>query len=173
VDDGAARHIAGMAIPALSLPSTGGGSVDLASWARSGLVLYVFPRMGPTEIPDPPGWIAIPGAYGCTQQSCAFRDRQARFHELGYLVAGLSAQPLDEQREAHVRLHLSFPLLADPGRQLGRVLGLPTFSVGDMTLYRRLTLVTAAGRIAKVFYPVFPPDENAEEVLTWLERRPK
>lgn len=171
-DDGAAKHLPGMSIPRLHLSSTAGGVIDLAEWARAGLVLYVFTKMGPPEAPDPPGWNEIPGAYGCTQQSCAFRDRHARFHELGYIVAGISAQPLHEQREAGARLHLGFPLLADEDRQLGRELRLPTFSAGEATLYRRLTLVATAGRIIKVFYPVFPPDENADQVLSWLETRP-
>lgn len=171
VDDGRARHLLGMPIPAMRLSSTSGRLEDLTEWAGTGLVLYVFTKMGPPEVPDSPGWNDIPGAYGCTQQSCAFRDRQGQFGELGYVVAGVSAQPLDQQQEAQSRLHLDFPLLADPIRKLESELELPTFSVGDETLYRRLTLVAKEGRVVKVFYPVFPPDKNAEEVLSWLKTR--
>lgn len=168
VDDGGADHLPGMSIPSLELPSTAGGTADLADLARGGLVLYLFPKMGPPGEADPPGWDETPGAYGCTQESCSFRDRHGAIAALGYAVAGLSAQPADEQQEAAGRLHLSFPLLADPERRVGEALGLPTFRIGGMTLYRRLTMVARAGRIAKVFYPVFPPDEHPVEVLAWI-----
>jgi peroxiredoxin len=167
VDDGAASHLPGRTIPRILVP-TDGGEVDLAELAGGALVLYVFPKMGRPDEADPPGWDDVPGARGCTQQSCAFRDLHREFANLGYSVAGLSAQPPEEQQEASQRLHLAFPLLADPGRQLGHALGLPTFEFGGMSLYRRSTLVIQAGRIVKVFYPVFPPDGNAEEVLRWI-----
>lgn len=170
VDDGAADHLVGCAVPPLELPSTVGGSIDLAARAADGLVLYAFPKMGPPDEPDPAGWADIPGAYGCTQQSCAFRDLIAEFAALGHAVVGVSAQSPESQREAHERLHLRFPLVADPERRLGAELGLPTFTVAGMTLYRRLTLVAAAGRVVKVFYPVFPPDEHPDEVLRWLRQ---
>jgi len=168
IDDGAADHLCGRPIPAIRLPSTSGDDVDMASLAERGLVLYVFPGMGPPEKADPEGWNDIPGAYGCTQQSCAFRDRDSQFQAFGYTVVGLSAQSPEQQREAHARLRLGFQLVADPDRRFGDILALPTFSADDMTLYRRLTLVARGGNIVKVFYPVFPPDENAEEVLAWL-----
>ena len=167
-DDGAAAHLPGRAIPELSLPSTEGPSVNLAELASEGLVLYVFPKIGRPGEADPPGWDQVPGARGCTQQSCAFRDRQLEFVDLGYSVAGLSAQPMEEQTEAAARLHLPFPLLSDPDGKLGDTLGLPTFEIAGMKLYRRVTLVARSGRIVKAFYPVFPPDENAEEVLGWI-----
>lgn len=168
VDDGASAHLLGQAIPDLNLPSTEGRRVNLGELAGGALALYVFPKMGRPDEPDPAGWNETPGAYGCTQQSCAFRDRYREFSGLGYNVAGLSAQPAEEQQEASVRLHLAFPLLADPDRRVGQALNLPTFEITGMTLYKRLTLIARSGRIVKVFYPVFPPDENAEEVLRWI-----
>ena len=168
VDDGAADHLEGRVIPALKLPSTEGRDMDLAELAADALVLYVYPKTGRPDEPDPPGWDAIPGARGCTQQSCSFRDHQREFLDLGYSVAGLSAQEPEDQLEASRRLHLPFPLLADPARRLEQALGLPTFEAAGMTLYKRLTIVLRERRIDKVFYPVFPPDENAEEVLAWI-----
>lgn len=165
VDDGAASHLQGIQVPRLELRSTERGTVDLAELARGGLVLYVFPKMGAPDLPDPPGWDETPGAYGCTQESCGFRDRAHLFADLGYLVAGLSAQSAEEQEEASERLHLSFPLLADPSRQLGELLSLPLFSIGGMTLYKRLTLIARERRITKILYPVFPPDRHPQEVL--------
>lgn len=169
VDDGAADHLHGMAIPHLRLPSTDGHDVDLAEAALEGLVLYVFPAMGVPGTPTPEGWDAIPGARGCTQQSCAFRDLHAEIAAAGYSVAGLSAQPVDEQRQALETWHLPFPLVSDHARELGNALRLPTFEFEGTTLYKRTTLVARDGVIVKVFYPVFPPDENAEQVLSWLQ----
>jgi peroxiredoxin len=168
-DDGAAAQVAGTLIPDVAFPSTDRGQLNLAEVADGGLVLYVFPRMGRPDERDPAGWKEVPGAYGCTAQSCAFRDRHRSFSGLGFTVAGLSAQTPREQQEAAQRLRLPFPLLADPTRRLSDALRLPTFSIAGMTLYKRLTLVARDRRIAKVFYPVFPPDENPEKVLEWLE----
>jgi peroxiredoxin len=168
VDDGLARHLLGQPLLELALQSTDGPRISVAELAEESLVLYIFPKMGSPDEDDPPGWDQIPGARGCTQQSCAFRDHQAQFDTLGYAVAGLSAQPPEEQGEATRRLHLTFPLLADPDCQLGTALHLPTFEVAGKSLYKRLTLVARQSRIVKVFYPVFPPDENAEEVLRWI-----
>lgn len=169
VDDGRAVRLAGTALPRLVLPSTDGVPVDLAELGPNGLVLYAFPKMAPPNVPDPPGWAETPGAYGCTQESCAFRDRDARFRALGYSVAGISAQTEAEQRDTVRRLQLSFPLLADPELSLAHELDLPTFEIGGTTLYRRLTLVARDGRIQKAFYPVFPPDRHPDEVLEWLQ----
>jgi peroxiredoxin len=168
VDDGAAAHLPGRAVPELRLWSTEGQDVDLAELAAEALVLYVFPRMGRSGEASPPGWDETPGARGCTNETCAFRDRHEEFSKLGYSVAGLSAQPREELEEASQRLRLSFPLLADPDRQLAAALRLPTFDIAGMTLYKRLTFVARSERIVKVFYPVFPPDENADEVLAWI-----
>lgn len=167
-DDGRAAHLLGRALPDLTLASTAGGAVDLARLARERLVLYVHPKMGRPDEADPDGWDEIPGARGCTQQSCSFRDHSDRFRELGYELAGLSAQPSEEQQEAARRLHLSFPLLADPTREVGAAVGLPTFEVEGRTYYKRLTLIARRARIVKVFYPVFPPQKNPEEVLIWI-----
>jgi peroxiredoxin len=173
VDDGAADHLPGQAVPALALPSTAGEPVDLAAAAAAGtLVLFCYPRTGrPGEAP-PPGWDEIPGARGCTPQACGFRDHHAELAGLGARLLGLSAQPLEEQRETAGRLGLPYPLLGDPDLLLAEALRLPTFEAAGMRLYRRLTLVAREGRVAHVFYPVFPPDRNAAEVAAWLRRHP-
>jgi peroxiredoxin len=172
VDDGGAAHLRGAVIPSTRLESTDGGEVDIGELSAGRLVLYVFPKMGRPDKADPPGWDEIPGARGCTQESCAYRDLHQEFRDLGWSVAGLSAQSSEEQKEASVRLHLPFPLLADPERRLGDALHLPTFEAAGMTLYKRLTLVARERRIAKVFYPVFPPQNNATDVLEWIRSEP-
>ena len=168
-DDGAADHLPGLEIPpGLSLPSTQGGEIDLATAATGTLVVYLYPRTGVPGEPSPTGWDDIPGARGCTPQSCAYRDSLAEFGALGAAVLGISAQTPAEQAEFAEREHIPFPLLADPGLRLAETLGLPTFQVEGMTLYRRLTLIARQGSIVKAFYPVFPPDRDAAEVLGWL-----
>lgn len=168
VDDGAADHLEGDAIPRLSLPSTAGREIVLALDAEGTLVLYCYPRTGRPGQPLPKGWDEIPGARGCTPQSCAFRDHFGELERLGAKVLGLSAQPLADQVEFAERVGLPYPILSDPGLELARALRLPTFEVAGMRLYRRLTLIARAGTIVKVFYPVFPPDRNADDVVTWL-----
>jgi peroxiredoxin len=167
VDDGACDHLAGLAVAKLTLDSSQ-GPVDLAELGAGRAVLYVYPRTGHPSREVPAGWDAIPGARGCTPQSCGFRDHAAELAALGARVAGLSSQSLDDQAELAERLHMPFPVIADPERRLGAAIGLPTFEFEGVTLYRRVTLVLEAGKIGKVFYPVFPPDRNAEEVLAWL-----
>jgi peroxiredoxin len=167
-DDGAADHLEGMRVPELSLPSTQEGEVNLADATGARLVAYVYPRTGTPGKPSPQGWDDIPGARGCTPQSCAFRDTLAEFEVLGAALVGISAQGPDEQREFAGREHIPFPLLSDGELKLAAALRLPTFEVEGMTLHKRLTFVAEAGRIVKVFYPVFPPDRNAAEVLAWL-----
>ena len=167
-DDGAADHLPGLEVPALRLPSTQGEPVELRDLAESRLVAYLYPRTGVPGQPLPLGWDDIPGARGCTPQSCAFRDGLAELSSHGASVVGISAQGPAEQREFAEREHIPFPLLSDPDLKLASALRLPTFEVEGMTLYRRLTLVAEAGRIVKTFYPVFPPDRNAAEVLAWL-----
>ena len=174
VDDGAADHLPGLRLPALALRSTHGREADLAAAAAAAgtLVLYVYPRTGIPGQPSPDGWDAIPGARGCTPQSCAFRDHHAELRALGADVLGLSAQPAAEQAEFAAREHLRFALLSDPELRLAEALRLPTFEAAGMTLYKRITLIAGAdGAIAKVFYPVFPPDRNAADVLAWLRDR--
>jgi len=162
-DDGAADHLVGLKLPSLVLDSSL-GPVDVADFD----VIYVYPRSGRPGVPLLPGWDETPGARGCTPQSCAFRDLHP---DLGVPVAGLSAQTLDDQREFAERNRMPFPVIADPERRLGAALDLPTFEIAGHTLYRRLTLVAKQGRIEKVFYPVFPPDANAGDVLAHLRSR--
>src|SRR5262245_8638320 len=169
LDDGAAAHLKGMSLVRIALPSTDGAMVDLSS--LTGLfVIYLYPMTGRPGVPLPDGWDAIPGARGCTPQSCSFRDLYAELKVLGSGVFGLSTQDSEYQREARDRLHLPFELLSDSSLQLKSALRLPTFRVNGLELYKRLTLIVDRGKIEKVFYPVFPPDKNAEEVLTWLKQ---
>jgi peroxiredoxin len=169
-DDGAADHLLGTMLPQLTLESTQ-GPVSLRALAQDLLVLYVYPRTGRPGVPSLEGWDAIPGARGCTPQSLGFRDAYHRFRDLGADVAGLSAQTLEDQDEFARRNDIPYPVIADPELRLGRALRLPTFEVEEHILYKRLALVVQACAIAKVFYPVFPPNENAGEVLAWLEAR--
>jgi len=169
VDDGAARHLAGMRVPELGLMATDGATVNLANLSGR-TVVYAYPRTGEPGKPMIDGWDAIPGARGCTPQSCAFRDHYAALKGLGVAhLFGLSTQNSDYQREAATRLHLPFAILSDAELELTRALKLPTFTIAGMTLMKRLTLVIDDGVITKVFYPVFPPDQNAEEVIAWLK----
>jgi peroxiredoxin len=167
VDDGACAHLEGMAMPKLELESTL-GTVDLAELAAERAALYVYPRTGKPGREVPAEWDAIPGARGCTPQKGGFRDHREELRGLGVRLAGLSTQTLEEQIELSERLGLLHPVIADPGLHLRDELALPTFEFEGATLYRRVTLVLEAGGVAKVFYPVFPPDRNAEEVVAWL-----
>jgi peroxiredoxin len=169
VDDGAADHLTGASLPSVALPSTQGGSLNLAEVGGDRVVVYVYPRTGKPGEPLPEGWDEIPGARGCTPQSCAFRDHAADLSAHGATVIGVSAQPPEDQREFAEREHIPYPLLSDHAHELAAALRLPTFETSEMRLYRRLTFIAREGRIEKVFYPVFPPDRNAAEVLEWLE----
>jgi peroxiredoxin len=167
-DDGAARHLVGLKVPDLALPATSGAPVNLSA-LKGRTVVYIYPRTGVPGVDLPTGWNQIPGARGCTPQSCGFRDHFAELKALGIAaVYGLSTQDTDYQREAAERLHLPFPILSDAALKFARALNLPTFSVDSMTLLKRMALVVDNGVVAKVFYPVFPPDKNAEEVIAWL-----
>jgi len=169
-DDGAARHLAGMALPDLALPATSGPPVNLSK-LKGRAVLYIYPRTGVPGVDPPPGWDQIPGARGCTPQSCGFRDHFAELKALGVShVYGLSTQDTAYQREAAERLHLPFAILSDADLKLARAIQLPTFATSGMTLFKRMALVIDDGLIVKAFYPVFPPDKNAEEVAAWLRR---
>lgn len=172
VDDGAAQHLTGMRIPDIALPATDATRVALGTLAGR-VVVFAYPRTGR---PDEPSlvddWDMIPGARGCTPQSCAFRDLFAELCAAGAaFVFGLSTQDTAYQREAVDRLHLPFPLLSDEALQLTKALRLPTLTVAGQTLIKRLALVIDDGRITKVFYPVFPPDRSAPDVLDWLLRQ--
>jgi peroxiredoxin len=171
VDDGAADHLPGSAVPAVALPSTLGGEVDLAQAARERLVAYVYPRTGTPGQPSPEGWDDIPGARGCTPQSCAFRDAREELARHGAALIGISTQTPEEQAEFAQREHIPYPLLSDHDLRLAEAMKLPTFETAGLHLYKRLTFVAERGRIVKVFYPVFPPDRNADEVLAWLAER--
>ena len=172
IDDGAAAHLEGMSLAKIALPSTDGGTVELAS-ITGRFVIYIYPMTGRPGVPLPDGWDAIPGARGCTPQSCNFRDHHTELSALGVGVFGLSTQDTEYQREARDRLHLPLQLLSDSSLQLKNALRLPTFQVQGMELYKRLTLIIETGKIEKVFYPVFPPDKSAEEVLAWLKQHPQ
>jgi peroxiredoxin len=167
-DDGAARHLNGMKLPDIALPATSGPDVNLSK-LQGRTVLYVYPRTGVPGVDLPPGWNEIPGARGCTPQSCGFRDHFAELKGLGVAqLFGLSTQDSDYQREAAERLHLPFAILSDADLRLTRAMDLPTFTTSGMTLLKRMALVIDDTIITKVFYPVFPPDKNAEEVSAWL-----
>ncbi|SRR5258706_10526777 len=169
VDDGACDHLPGMQVASVRLESTAGRVVDLAALPGR-TVVYCYPRTGRPDVELPAGWNEIPGARGCTPESCAFRDYFGELEALGAGVFGLSTQESDYQREAVKRLHLPFELLSDSDLAFARALRLPTFQIASMTLIKRLTLILRDARVEKVFYPVFPPDRNAGEVAAWLAR---
>ncbi|HET8600344.1 MAG TPA: peroxiredoxin [Segeticoccus sp.] len=168
-DDGAADHLPGALMPSLTLRSTEGDDVALDALGPGRTVVYVYPRTGRPGEPLPEGWDDIPGARGCTAESCDFRDHHLELGRAGVeAVFGLSSQDTDYQQEMVVRLRLPYPVLSDPELELAAALGLPTFEVAGMRLYKRLTLIVRDGRVEHVFYPVFPPDAHATEVLRWL-----
>ena len=172
IDDGAARHLTGTKLPDITLPATAGPPVTLST-LKGVSVLYIYPRTGVPGVDAPPGWDDIPGARGCTPQSCGFRDHFAELKAYGIAqVYGLSSQDTAYQREAAQRLHLPFPLLSDVDLKLKSAIGLPTFFTSGMTLYKRMAMVLEDAAIVRVFYPVFPPDKNAEEVMAWLRAHP-
>lgn len=171
VDDGAADHLLGMPVPPIELMSTANRMVNLAEVSkRQRMVVYCYPMTGAPNQQLPAGWDEIPGARGCTPQSCSFRDHFAELQVLGAPVFGLSTQTTEYQQEMARRLRLPFEVLSDAELTLTKALRLPTFEVESKTLLRRLTLILAGVEIIKVFYPVFPPDKNAEEVIGWLSK---
>lgn len=168
-DDGAADHLKGLQIPWLPLAATDGTNVNLGDLAGVSVV-YVYPLTGRPGQALPDGWDDIPGARGCTPQSCAFRDHHADLLAAGATrVFGISTQATDYQREAAERLHLPFPLLSDAALRLTTALRLPVMLVAGSTLLKRMALIIENGVIMHVFYPVFPPDRNAGDVLAWLK----
>lgn len=168
VDDGQADHLLGSEVPRITLPSTLGVELDLAAVTGGLTVIYVYPRTGRPREPLPEGWDEIPGARGCTPQSCAFRDHVRDLAEHGASVIGVSAQSSTDQLEFATREHIPYPLLSDSALHLAGTLRLPTFEAAGMRLYQRLTFIATDRQIVKVFYPVFPPQQNASDVLGWL-----
>ncbi|MBP8535125.1 MerR family transcriptional regulator [Streptomyces sp. MK37H] len=172
-DDGAAAHLPGTSAPPLELHSTGDATVRLDALGPGRTVIYIYPLTGRPGTDLPEGWDAIPGARGCTPEACGFRDHYQELLTAGAVrVFGLSSQETDYQREVVERLRLPFEMLSDPARSLARTLGLPTFEVSGLTLYKRLTLIIRDGAIEHAFYPIFPPNEHADHVLTWLRENP-
>jgi peroxiredoxin len=173
VDDGAVRHLMGARMASVPLQATNGETVDLST-IRGRCVVYAYPRTGKPGVENPEGWDMIPGARGCTPQSCSFRDHFAELEALGIgHLFGLSTQDSDYQREAAERLHLPFAILSDERLNLTRIMNLPTFQTHGMTFLKRFTLVINEGAIEHVFYPVFPPDRNAHDVVKWLSAKAK
>jgi peroxiredoxin len=170
-DDGACDHVRGLMIPSIGLKATTGSIVNLAKEGRPWLVIYCYPLTGRPDREPPSGieaWNAIPGARGCTPQSCSYRDHFAELTALGAAVYGLGTQDTEYQAEAVHRLHLPFPLLSDAQLDFTPALRLPTFTFAGSELIKRLTMIVRAGRIEEVFYPVFPSDTDAERVIGWL-----
>jgi peroxiredoxin len=168
-DDGACQHLVGMSLPDIALASTHHALINL-SHIKGRLVIYCYPMTGQPNQALPSGWDSIPGARGCTPQSCAFRDHYAELHLLGAQVFGLSTQSTAYQTEAAERLHLPFALLSDHQFALTDALKLPTFDVDGMRLTKRITLIAYNKRVVHCFYPVFPPDQNAAQVVEWLQQ---
>lgn len=166
-DDGGCDHLLGMIMPSIGLVATNGMMVNLVE-QNGYVVVYCYPMTGRPDRDLPAGWDQIPGARGCTPQSCAFKDHHQEIASLGASVYGLSTQSTSYQQEVAERLHLPFLLLSDELLKFSKTLDLPTFYVDGVVLIKRLTIILKAGRIEKVFYPVFPPDKNAEQVITWI-----
>jgi peroxiredoxin len=171
VDDGAAAHLLGMRMPDVTLPSTDGRAVSMTKLGPGRTVIYAYPRTGRPGEPDlTPDWDLIPGARGCTPETCGFRDHHQELRQAGATVFGLSTQDTPYQQELASRLHLPFPILSDARLELTRAIRLPSFELAGQTLLRRFTLLVRDGGIEHVWYPVFPPDRHAEEVVGWLRR---
>jgi peroxiredoxin len=171
IDDGACDHLPGLRLPNIALRSTAGHDLVLAD-LDGRTVVYCYPRTGRPDEAPLDGWDAIPGARGCTPQSCSFRDHHAELQALRARVFGLSTQSTEYQQEAAARLHLPFELLSDESLAFARALRLPTFEAAGMTLIKRLTLIIRDGVIEHVMYPVFPPERSAAEVIAWLQQHP-
>lgn len=169
LDDGLAEHLIGMKLPSLSLQSTNGTKIDL-SQVEGRFVVYCYPRTGTPNTSLPEGWDQIPGARGCTPQSCAYRDHYQELKALGAEVFGLSTQTTEYQTEMVNRLHLPYQVLSDEMFEFQRALNLPTFQVAGMTLLKRLTLIVNDGNVEEVHYPVFPSDSDPAWVVNTLQK---
>jgi peroxiredoxin len=171
LDDGACDHLPGMKVPSIALRSTKGRMVNLSEPFGERLIVYAYPRTGQPGTAVPSTWDEIPGARGCTPQSCSMRDHYQEVKALGAEIFGLSTQTTEYQQEVVARLHLPFEILSDVDLKITHALNLPIFTFDGMTLIKRLTLVVKDGRIEKVFYPVFPPDKHGAQVVAWLKRK--
>src|SRR4051794_15127959 len=171
-DDGGARHLKGMALPDLPLPSTAGRQVNLSKIPSPRVVIYAYPMTGRPDRKLPEGWDDIPGARGCTPETCGFRDHHKDLAKLHADVFGVSTQSTEYQQEMVKRLEVPFEVLSDEHFAFIKALRLPTFTVAGMTLNKRLTLIAGHGKIERVFYPVFPPDKHADDVIAWLTNHP-
>ncbi len=169
IDDGGARHLKGMALPDLALPSTSNREVNLSKVTAPRVVIYCYQMTGQPGKALPQGWDDIPGARGCTPETCGFRDHHKDLAKLHADVYGVSTQDTPYQQEMVKRLQVPFEVLSDEHLAFTRALRLPTFTVAGMTLMKRLTIIARGGRIERVFYPVFPPDTHAEQVVAWLK----
>ncbi len=168
LDDGLAAHLEGLHLPEISLASTSGNDFNLSA-IQGRLVIYVYPLTGRPDVRLPDGWDEIPGARGCTPQACDFSDHYLELQHLNTMVYGLSSQSTEYQLELKHRLHLPFDLLSDDAFKLKNHLNLPVFKVGELLLYKRLTMIVENSFIKKVFYPVFPPNQNGLQVVNWLK----
>jgi peroxiredoxin len=171
IDDRAADHLVGSLMPKVSLVSTKGRTIDLSQLTAPWTVIYCYPMTGVPGRPLPDHWDDIPGARGCTPQTCGFRDHYAELVQLKAEVFGLSTQTSEYQREMAKRLDLPFEILSDAAFEFCDALRLPTFEVAGMRLLKRLTMIVRHHRIEHVFYPVFPPNESAAQVIRWLGQR--
>ncbi len=170
-DDGSTNHLRGMKLPNVSLNTTNGKSINFGD-IKGRLVIYCYPMTGQPNVPLPEGWDQIPGARGCTPQSCAFNDHYQELQALGVEVVGLSVQSTEYQKEMADRLHLPFPVVSDANYQFQKALNLPTFITAGMTLLKRVTLITNNGVIETVHYPIFPSNSDPAWVIDYLNNHP-
>jgi len=171
-DDGAARHLFGREMPHILLRTTSKRMIDVGAVTASRTVMYCYPMTGVPGKALPEGWDMIPGARGCTPQTCGFRDHYKELTALNADVFGLSTQTMTYQLEMVQRLHIPFEVISDSAYELCDALQLPTFTVEGVRLLKRLTLIIRNKRIEHIFYPVFPPDKSAEQVVAWLKQHP-
>ena len=167
-DDGSTNHLKGMKLPKVSLQATNGKRIDFAE-IKGRLVIYCYPMTGQPNVALPDGWDQIPGARGCTPQSCSFRDHYQELQALGAEVIGLSVQTTEYQQEMADRLHLPFPVVSDVNYGFQKALNMPTFETAGMTLLKRVTLIANNGVIEAVHYPIFPSDSDAAWVVDYLK----
>lgn len=171
LDDGACDHLKNLLLPEIELETTAGRFVNIKELTKKPTIIFFYPRTGEADKPTPADWDLIPGARGCTPQSCGFRDLNQEFIKLGFQVFGLSSQNSDYQKEFVSRNHIPFEILSDEKFELTEQMNLPTFSFNGIRLIKRMAWIVENSKISHVFYPVFPPNENASFVLNWLNKR--